>query len=572
MPARLRSAPRRRRRRCSRPRSRRARTIRLRRNGSRGLFWLEPLVEVECAAGRDRLRSGAPRATCRRCSTRACSTAARIRCGSAPIEEHPWFASQQRLTFARVGVIDPLDLDDYDAHGGFRGPAARARARGPRDIVDEVLESGLRGRGGAAFPTGIKWQTVLDQPAGAEIHRLQRRRGRLGHVLRPHADGGRSVRADRRHDDRGRRGRRDPGLHLSARRISARVPGPERGDRGGARARATSAPTSAAAAGVRHRSAPRRRRLHLRRRDRDARKPRRPARRDPRAPAAAGDQGPVRRADRRQQRDHARDGADRSSREGAAVYRDFGLAQVARHAAAAARRQRAARRPGRAGVRPHAARAAVRLRRRHGERTADPRGAGRRAARRLPAGVAVRHAARLRGAVGDRRACSATAASSCSTTPSTCSQWRATRWSSARIESCGKCTPCRIGSVRGVEVLGEHLPGRIDRTRQSCAAWRSSAIRCCRLAVRAGRHDAVSGAERAEALPRGLQAARRPEADMYAIDHNDLGTPAAASRRAAGRRSRSTARRSPCPAGTSVMRAAALAGGADPEALRHRHA
>src|SRR5690606_14217387 len=72
--------------------------------------------------------------------------------------------SQQRLTFARVGVIDPVDLDDYLAHDGYAG-LQRALEMSPSDIVQAVSDSGLRGRGGAAFPTGIKWKTVLDQPA-----------------------------------------------------------------------------------------------------------------------------------------------------------------------------------------------------------------------------------------------------------------------------------------------------------------------------------------------------------------------------------------------------------------------
>ena len=78
-----------------------------------------------------------------------------------PTREIPALAAQQRLTFARCGLIDPLDLDDYRAHGGFAG-LARALAVSPQAIVDEIKASGLRGRGGAAFPTGIKWQTVLD--------------------------------------------------------------------------------------------------------------------------------------------------------------------------------------------------------------------------------------------------------------------------------------------------------------------------------------------------------------------------------------------------------------------------
>jgi formate dehydrogenase iron-sulfur subunit len=71
---------------------------------------------------------------------------------------------QERLTFSRVGIIDPVNLDDYLAHGGYRG-LQRALTLSPAAIVQEVTDSGLRGRGGAAFPTGIKWKTVLDQTA-----------------------------------------------------------------------------------------------------------------------------------------------------------------------------------------------------------------------------------------------------------------------------------------------------------------------------------------------------------------------------------------------------------------------
>ena len=82
-----------------------------------------------------------------------------------PVRDIPWLARQERLTFARVGVIDPLDLADFEAHAGLTG-LRKALAMDPSAICAEVTASGLRGRGGAGFPAGIKWQTVLDQPAG----------------------------------------------------------------------------------------------------------------------------------------------------------------------------------------------------------------------------------------------------------------------------------------------------------------------------------------------------------------------------------------------------------------------
>ena len=143
---------------------RRGVTLQLVRTGSRGAFWLEPLVEVASAGGRiaygpvtvadvaglfaaDFLQGGAhPRAL-------------------GPTEEIPWFKGQQRLTFARVGIVDPSSVADYVRHGGYEG-LTRALALEPAAIVQMITASGLRGRGGAAFPTGIKWKTVLDQAAG----------------------------------------------------------------------------------------------------------------------------------------------------------------------------------------------------------------------------------------------------------------------------------------------------------------------------------------------------------------------------------------------------------------------
>ncbi|MDG4648013.1 NADH-ubiquinone oxidoreductase-F iron-sulfur binding region domain-containing protein [Roseibacterium sp. SDUM158017] len=129
--------------------------IEIRRNGSRGMIWLEPLVEVE----RDGVRHGY--GPMRPEDVPALLDGALE--GLGPVEEIPFFARQDRLTFARVGRIDPLDLADYEAHGGLSG-LRRALAMEPEAIVAEVRESGLRGRGGAGFPTGIKWETVRTAP------------------------------------------------------------------------------------------------------------------------------------------------------------------------------------------------------------------------------------------------------------------------------------------------------------------------------------------------------------------------------------------------------------------------
>ena len=104
-------------------------------------------------------------ATCRACSTPTSSTAARTRWRLGSTDAIPWLASQQRLTFARVGVVDPASVADYVIHGGYQG-LRRALALSPEAVVQAIIGSGLRGRGGAAFPTGIKWKTVLEQPAG----------------------------------------------------------------------------------------------------------------------------------------------------------------------------------------------------------------------------------------------------------------------------------------------------------------------------------------------------------------------------------------------------------------------
>jgi formate dehydrogenase iron-sulfur subunit len=131
------------------------------RNGSRGMIWLEPLVEVDRgheSEGREREAFGA--VTPADVPALLDGTLESL----GPVEDIPFFARQTRLTFARCGVIDPLDLADYQAHGGLKG-LRRAIAMAGAAIVEEVKASGLRGRGGAGFPTGIKWDTVR-QAAG----------------------------------------------------------------------------------------------------------------------------------------------------------------------------------------------------------------------------------------------------------------------------------------------------------------------------------------------------------------------------------------------------------------------
>ena len=130
------------------------------RTGSRGLYWLEPLVEIDTGAGRVGFGPAAD--------------AASLFADGVPgldhpdclglVDELPALACQQRVTTARFGITDPLSLADYRAHGGLIGLGKAAAMTAPQ-IVQAVIDSGLRGRGGAAFPTGIKWQTVLNADA-----------------------------------------------------------------------------------------------------------------------------------------------------------------------------------------------------------------------------------------------------------------------------------------------------------------------------------------------------------------------------------------------------------------------
>ena len=138
--------------------ARRGVTVDLIRNGSRGMVWLEPLVEVVTDAG----RMGFGPLTVADVSA-LFSELDRHPKALGLVDDLPWMRGQTRLTFARVGVIDPLSLGDYRAQGGMIG-LERAMGMTKAEIVAEVTESGLRGRGGAGFPTGIKWKTVSEAP------------------------------------------------------------------------------------------------------------------------------------------------------------------------------------------------------------------------------------------------------------------------------------------------------------------------------------------------------------------------------------------------------------------------
>jgi len=133
------------------------------RNGSRGLHWLEPMVEVATAQGR--IAYGPVSVS----DAVSVLEAAAADGGAHPLrlgkpEDIPYLKNQTRLTFGRCGIVDPRSLADYCAHGGYKG-LARALQMQAAAVVDEITRSGLRGRGGAGFPTGIKWKTVAETAA-----------------------------------------------------------------------------------------------------------------------------------------------------------------------------------------------------------------------------------------------------------------------------------------------------------------------------------------------------------------------------------------------------------------------
>jgi formate dehydrogenase iron-sulfur subunit len=138
-------------------------SIQIIRNSSRGLAWLEPFVEVETPKGRMGYGGVKPADVPALFDARF-HEGGEHKLGHGLVEDIPFLKNQERLTFARAGITDPVSLSDYLAHGGYAG-LKKALAMTGADIVKEVSESGLRGRGGAGFPTGIKWKTVHDAKA-----------------------------------------------------------------------------------------------------------------------------------------------------------------------------------------------------------------------------------------------------------------------------------------------------------------------------------------------------------------------------------------------------------------------
>jgi len=141
----------------------RGQKARIVRNGSRGLYWLEPMIEVKTSKGRVAYGPVKP-SDVKSLFDAGFLSGGQHRRWFGKADMIPFLAKQARLTFARCGIVDPLSLEDYKAQGGLRG-LERALSMPPAYVVERVTESGLRGRGGAGFPTGIKWKTVMDAVA-----------------------------------------------------------------------------------------------------------------------------------------------------------------------------------------------------------------------------------------------------------------------------------------------------------------------------------------------------------------------------------------------------------------------
>ena len=419
------------------------------RTGSRGMYWLEPTIEVERPEGRVGYGPTKPS------DIDSLLDAGMLEGGKHPlflglVEDIPFFKKQTRLTFARVGIIDPRSLEDYKAHGGYKG-LEKALAVGPEAIVEEVVNSGLRGRGGAGFPTGIKWRTVAQTPPQQK------------YIVCNADEGDSGTFADRMIMEG------DPLVLIEGMTIAGIATGAtygyiyirseyphaveameiaiRRAREGGM----LGANVAGSQLCLRHGGAGRRRRLCLRRGDLASRERRRQARRSARQAAAPCPYRPLRQADRHQQCAVACVRADHHERRRRLLPR-FRHGPVARHHAHPARRQYQAWRAVRDGLRHQPRRARRRHRRRHAlgrpvraVQVGGPLGAYfPRALFDTPFDYEAFTAAD--GLIGH---------GGIVVFDDTVDMAKQARFAMefCAIESCGKCTPCRIGSARGVELV-----------------------------------------------------------------------------------------------------------------------
>ncbi len=386
----------------------------------------------------------------------------------AEMDDIPFFNRQVKIVLRNSGIIDPLNIDEYIARDGYQALAKVLTAMTPEAVVEEVLASGLRGRGGAGFPTGLKWRFAQQQDNDTKYILCNADEGDPGAFMDRSVLEGDPHCAHRGHGHRRLRHRRAPGLRLRARR----VPAGRRASRARARAGARVRPARQEHHGQRLRLRPRDphglRRLRLRRGDRaddlDRGQPRRAAP----APAVPG----RRRASGASPRvlnnveTFANIAADHP--QGRGVVRQHRHREEQGHQGLRPRRQRPAHRPGRSPDRHAARRAHLRGRRRHPERQGVQGRPDRRSLGRLhPQG----------------------STSTCPSTTTTLQELGAIMGSGGLIvmdedtcmvdvarfflefiqeESCGKCPPCRVGTKRMLEIVdricqGEGEEGDIER-------------------------------------------------------------------------------------------------------------
>ena len=218
------------------------------------------------------------------------------------LQEIGFFQKQVKIVLRNCGVIDPLNIEEYIARDGYQALAKALTEMTPEQVIDEVKNSGLRGRGGAGFPTGLKWELTRKAAGDDEVRPLQRRRRRPGRVHGPQRPGRRPAQRDRGHGHRRLRHRRVAGLRLHPRRVSAGRRAVRQGDRPGARVRPARQEHPRHRLRLRHRDPHGLRRVRLRRGDRADDLHRGQARRAAAASAVPGEQGPLGQAEPPQQR------------------------------------------------------------------------------------------------------------------------------------------------------------------------------------------------------------------------------------------------------------------------------